>query len=348
MSRTAWLFVLCILIWWAIKHKINTYLTIHHLAIWSLIFFGLWFCLPYFSEFIGVNSTRSLMERATTGLERISIWHQLIMILQNSPLQGYGWGQLNVAQLLNGSEFINKPIFGYSHNLFLDLFIWNGLLLGLIISFCILFFLLKLAVYSEDKKSLIILLMVGAILLHSLLEYPFAYAYFLFPLGFLLGFLSVQQNEVKLLFSINRTTYVIYLTCFLILMIIFIYDYKQVENEHELMRYENVKLRNIDIDINAIEPRTIFLNQLSEYIWFVRQPLQSSTSEQELQRMRKIVYRYPDRPMLYRYIQILYLNKKESEAEYMVKLFNAFYKEKLTLNEVQQRIKEEMGENYDN
>ncbi len=131
-------------------------------------------------------------------------------------------------------------------------------------------------------------------------------------------------------------------------MIIFIYDYKQVENEHELMRYENVKLRNIDIDINAIEPRTIFLNQLSEYIWFVRQPLQSSTSEQELQRMRKIVYRYPDRPMLYRYIQILYLNKKESEAEYMVKLFNAFYKEKLTLNEVQQRIKEEMGENYDN
>lgn len=337
-SRTAWLFVLCMLVWWMSKPKIQTHLTLRHLVLWSILFLGLWFCLPYLSEFIGVTSTASLMERATTGLDRLPMWYQLIVIIQNGPIQGYGWGQLNVAQLLNNSEFINKPILGYSHNLFLDLFIWNGLLLGLIISCCILFFLLKLAVYSKDKESFLILAMVGAILLHSLLEYPFAYAYFLLPLGFFLGFLYAQQNEKNTFLSLDRMIYVQYLSCCLILMIIFFYDYKQVEHQHELMRYENVQLRNIDV--NGIEPKVIFLNQLSEYVWFVRQPLKSGQSEQELQRMRKVVYRYPDRPMLYRYIQILCLNKKEREAEHIIKLFNAFYQEKLTLKGVKQGIQE--------
>ena len=110
-------------------------------------------------------------------------------------------------------------------------------------------------------------------------------------------------------------------------LLIIIYDYKKNESEHELMRYENVQLRNINI--NGIEPKAILLNQLSEYIWFVRQPIGMGVSEQELERIRKVVYRYPDKPVLYRYIQILYLNDQVKEMNHMLKIFNAFYKEQL-------------------
>lgn len=99
------------------------------------------------------------------------------------------------------------------------------------------------------------------------------------------------------------------------------------------MRYENVKLRNVGAE--DVEYKGIFLTQLSDYIWFVRQPLQSGNSEQELERMRKVVYRYPDRPVIYRYIQILYLNGHKQEMSRMLKLFNAFYKEQLTEGKVQ-------------
>ena len=125
----------------------------------------------------------------------------------------------------------------------------------------------------------------------------------------------------------NKKIYCLYGVVLSLMIIIVIYDYKRIENEHELMRYENAKLRNINI--NGIEPKAILLNQLSEYIWFVRQPISTDTSKQQLERMRKVVYRYPDRPVLYRYIQILYLNDQVKEMNQMLKIFNAFYKEQL-------------------
>lgn len=334
-SRTAWIFACCLLVWWAIKHKIPTRLSVTYLALWCVGFFSIWFLLPYLSAFIGITTTRSLMERATTGLDRVSMWYQITIILQDAPILGFGWGQLNVAQLFNTSEVIYNPILGYSHNFFLDLLIWNGVILGSIFSCFIIYFLLRLSLAAKDKEALLLLAMIGSILLHSLFEYPFAYAYFLLPLGFILGVVYSKNNNIKAK-EINRFFITVYLFFMSVVMFIFIYDYKNIGHEYELMRYENVQLRRVDVESNV--PKTLFLNQLSEYIWFVRQPLQSNNSDYELERMRKVAYRYPDRPVLYRYMQILCLNNRESEAMHVLKLFNAFYKESLTLNTIQHSI----------
>ena len=200
--------------------------------------------------------------------------------------------------------------------------IWNGVILGFIISCLIVFFLLKVAIRSKDKESIILLSMVGAIFTHSMLEYPFAYAYFLLPMGFLLGIICGKQDQLIKSFYLDKKIYFLYSVVLTFLLIIIIYDYKRNESEHELMRYENVQLRNINI--NGIEPKAILLNQLSEYIWYVRQPISTDISAQQLERMRKVVYRYPDRPVLYRYIQILYLNGQDKEMNHMLKIFNAF------------------------
>ena len=294
---------------------------------WGGVFLSLWISLPSLANFLGVSYLQSATERATTGLDRLYQWQQILFILKDSPFWGYGWGQLNIAQLSNSTDFIKHPILGYSHNLFLDLMIWNGVILGFIISCLIVFYLLKVAIRSKDKESIILLSMVGAIFTHSMLEYPFAYAYFLLPMGFLLGIICGKKDQLIKSFYLDKKIYCLYGVVLALMIIIVIYDYKRIENEHELMRYENVKLRNIDID--GIEPKAILLNQLSEYIWFVRQPIGMGVSEQELERIRKVVYRYPDKPVLYRYIQILYLNDQVKEMNHMLKIFNAFYKEQL-------------------
>lgn len=226
-SRTSWIFAFCLLVWWFIKSKADTRLRLGALVIWILLFFGIWFCLPYLSEFLGITSIRSLAERASVGFERVSMWHQLIVILQNAPLQGYGWGQLNIAQFSNETKFIENPIFGYSHNLFLDLMIWNGVFLGLVISCLIVFFLFKLAFNARSDELIVILAMIGAILVHAMFEYPFAYAYFLLPIAFLLGFVYAQQNYISRVFYLNRELYILYIVGCMILISLFMYDYKK-------------------------------------------------------------------------------------------------------------------------
>jgi hypothetical protein len=65
------------------------------------------------------------------------------------------------------------------HNILLDIIVWNGLPLGLLIigymTCWILWLNHKAKVWSQS-----LLLMVGAILIHALLEFPLRYAYFSF------------------------------------------------------------------------------------------------------------------------------------------------------------------------
>ncbi|WP_333976200.1 PglL family O-oligosaccharyltransferase [Acinetobacter colistiniresistens] len=333
-SRTAWVFLIFLLTWWFIKNKqVKMRTHPYYLIIWGGVFLSLWSFIPKLSEFLGTSSLQTALERATTGLDRLYQWKQILFILRDSPFLGYGWGQLNVAQLANKTELLENPILGYSHNLFLDLMIWNGVVLGLLISCFIILFFMKILFKLKDKESIILLSLVGAIFIHSMFEYPFAYAYFLLPMGFVLGVVYANQEVFSNFSFLNKKVYFLYIGSLLILMVFFVFDYKMLESEHDLMRYENVQLR--DVDIKGVEHKAILFNQLSEYIWFVRQPLDEDISAEKLERIRKVVYRYPDRPVLYRYIQILYLNNREKEMQQILKLFNAFYKEQLTEKKIQ-------------
>jgi O-antigen ligase len=334
-SRTAWVIALFFLLWWLLKSKVSARLTIKSLIIWYFIFFALWFYLPYLSSDLGVTSVRGLTDRATTGLDRLGMWQQIFTILKDAPLLGYGWGQLNVAQISNNSDMMTNPVFGYSHNLFLDILVWNGLGLGLILVIFMILFLANLAKSLNDRESIVLFAIIGAVFIHSMFEYPFAYAYFLLPVGFLFGFLYSNQS-IKL-FSIQKKWCAVYLFSCSFLLMFYLKDYKEVEYEYELMRYENAQLRNINME--GSKRKINLLDNLLEYIWFARQPLDDKITKNDLDRMRKVVYRYPDRPVLYKYIQVLYLNNKNEEANKMLKLFNNFYNEKLTKGKVQILLK---------
>ena len=338
-SRTTWVFAICFLIWWFIKRETPTRLTMRYLVIWCFLFLAIWIYLPHISNSLGVTSVRGIAERATTGLDRLAMWQQIIILLKDAPFFGYGWGQLNVAQLSNNSDMIANPLFGYSHNLFLDILVWNGLGLGLILITSMILFLFHLAKSLDDRESIVLFAMIGAVFVHSMFEYPFAYAYFLLPVGFLFGFLYSNQS-IKF-FSIQKKWCAVYLFSCSFLIIFYLKDYKEVEYEYELMRYENVQLRYINTE--GSKKKINLLDSLLEYIWFVRQPLDMKITEFDLDRVRKVVYRYPDRPVLYKYIQILYLNNKPEEAKKMLKLFNAFYDEQLTKKKVQILLQQQMS-----
>lgn len=340
-SRSAWVFTICLLIWWVLKNKNKNFnLSVYNFIFWNIIFIGLWCLIPILTNKLDLAPVLTLNERVTQGFYRIPQWQQIIEILKTSPWYGYGWGQLNVAQISNNTQLISNPVLGFSHNLFLDLLIWNGWYIGLILIVVIVCFLLKLAIFIENKNTILLLTLLSPILIHGMLEYPFAYAYFLLPLGFFLGVVCSGAGFIYKTFNLSNKFYGFFLILYLLIMVVFIFDYKNVNDEYQEMRYENVKLAIVNIQEKEVS--SIFLSHVNEYIWFVRYPLSSDISVQTLERMRKVVYRYPDRPILYRYMQILFLNKKNEEMVHILNLYNGFYREKININNIRDSINDRL------
>lgn len=138
---------------------------------------------------------------------RSNIWGNALRLIAANPWTGIGFGEFNFAWTL--TAFVNRPtaFFDHTHNLPLQLMVELGVPLALLVMA-----LLGLALWqawrrcarATDQSSalagrtaLVLLLLTS---LHSLVEYPLWYAYFLLPValawGLLLG-LPVAEQSVE-------------------------------------------------------------------------------------------------------------------------------------------------------
>jgi len=335
-SRTAWLFSILFLVWWLLKKwqlKYSPRLKNIYLIMWLSVFYIYLLLIPFVAEKVGLLSAIDVVSRSTSGLERIGMWQQLLAIIKQSPNFGYGWMQLNVAQMSAVGISLENPIWGYSHNIFIDFLIWNGVYIGGFLVVIIFYFLMSNAIKVRSIDNVILMSVVGVIVLHSMFEYPFAYAFFLFPLAFMLGFCYRNNTDNNKSVIHNRIVFGYLSVAVISLILLTGYEYQKISKEYELMRYENVQLRVKD---NQIEPNKnyLVLQNIYEYIWFVRYPLNKKMSELDLERAKKVTYSKPEQPVLYRYIQILILNGKLEQAQYILERYNVFFKQNLALKDI--------------
>jgi O-antigen ligase len=128
---------------------------------------------------------------------RYAIWLNTLELIKMHPWFGVGFGEFNFAWTL--TPFPDRPVafFDHTHNLPLQLIVEMGIPLGLLVLGLLLFALycaLRNVMPQPDRDpslppqmssaAFMIVLMIG---LHSLLEYPLWYAYFLLPTAFAFG-----------------------------------------------------------------------------------------------------------------------------------------------------------------
>ncbi|MFY8043270.1 MAG: Wzy polymerase domain-containing protein, partial [Rhodoferax sp.] len=122
---------------------------------------------------------------------RLSGWIRLSEASLLSPWAGYGWGQIISANFAVAENFQgNFGLFAQSHNGVLDLVLWNGYVLAAIIMAVVI--VVCVQTYRRNK-SLVELHYVGFLIVlgvHSMLEFPLHYAYFLLPFGLIVGILQ--------------------------------------------------------------------------------------------------------------------------------------------------------------
>lgn len=124
---------------------------------------------------------------------RFGIWSDALELLRREPLAGIGFGEFNLAWTL--TEFPHRPtaFFDHTHNLPLQLLVELGIPLGSLVMLLLLLALLQAGRRAwrcagdegiARRAAFMAVLMIG---LHSLLEYPLWYAYFLLPTAFAWG-----------------------------------------------------------------------------------------------------------------------------------------------------------------
>lgn len=316
-SRTAWLGLTFLLVatwyWtplWSSK-KVPWVIT-------SLFFF-FWLCPPLLTtlaDALLLGTEGNYFRGHLQGELRLTAWRLFLSAALERPWFGYGWTEVGHAQLVVASEFPSLfSIFGHSHNFFLDLVLWLGIPLGVLVSAALVWWFVSYTRAVSNAKDAILLMFVGVIGIHAMLELPLHYAYFLLPTGLVMGVLNHRLGGKPVLTTPRWTLMGVWLVAALMLTGI-IRDYFRVESSFQTARFELARIGNLPV---GDPPDVLLLTQLRERISYMRYEVKSGMTPEELDWLIKVVNAYPGGGVAYKAARALALNNRPAEAQQWLK-----------------------------
>ena len=243
-------------------------------------------------------------------------WRLFIDAASNRPWFGYGWTELGQAQLAVASAF--PPLyttFGHSHNLFLDLVLWLGLPLGVLVSAALVWWAQANMRAVSNAKDAILMMFLGVIGIHAMLELPLHYAYFLLPTGMVMGVLNSRMGGKPLWIAPRWSLIGLWMAAVLLLAGV-IRDYFPVESSFQKLRFELARVGTLP---QGKPPEVVFLTHLRERIRFMRYEVKSGMTAEELTWALQVANAYPGSGSLYKAAKALALNNRSQEAQQWLK-----------------------------
>jgi len=195
-SRTGALSVGLLLVWGALDKRLSRHTRIL-LALAPLAYAVFWLGMSawadYSSHLFGGETRFST--KGDISSSRWGIWANTLSLIRMHPWAGVGFGEFNFAWTL--TPFPGRPVafFDHTHNILLQFAVELGLPLATLVIALLGWALWTAWRGAQDSLRRAALVMVLMILLHSLLEYPLWYAYFLFPAAFAFGLCLGRQND---------------------------------------------------------------------------------------------------------------------------------------------------------
>lgn len=207
-SRSGWLYLVAavVLAWWWQRREPSLKSLLRYalaLCVGYALMHGL-VQLPWLQGSSGsVTAAERLFGEAASGRIRLHLWREAGLIFAQYPLFGAGFGQFAWQHLQLAAELRNPAItdlYNHAHNIVMQLAAETGLagVLTLFITLGIWGWrtLLRGAYYTlEHWWALAVLAVIG---IHSLLEYPLWYLYFIGVAAILLGALDAGAHRLEL------------------------------------------------------------------------------------------------------------------------------------------------------
>ncbi len=243
-------------------------------------------------------------------------WRLFLNAALAEPWFGYGWSEVTKAQLTMAANF--PPLygtFGHAHNLFLDLMLWLGLPFGLLVAAGMVWQVTAYVRTVSNAKDAILVMFLGVICIHAMLELPLHYAYFLLPTGLVIGVLNSRLGGKPIWTTPRWSLMGLWLAATLLLSVIVV-DYFRVEASFQSVRFEQAHIGTQPPDK---PPQVMLLTQLRERINFMRYEVKRGMSAWELDRLLQVVNAYPGGGIIYKAAKALALNDRPVEAQQWLK-----------------------------
>jgi hypothetical protein len=271
-------------------------LRVHHLIWLALLFVFLQVLWPAINEWTLLAGSRGLSDQVQAG-QRPTLWWALLDAVFRQPLWGYGWQQVPSAQWAVALD--HAPLqryFEHSHNIALDLLIWAGVPVGGCLVVLAGIALWRQTAAIDDARARWLLVAVMGVLVHALLEFPLEYAYFLLPVGLVLGALHTLhpgQASLRIPLPAAGATFVL----LGVMLTVVVVDYFEVEQNYRTTRLE-ATFGSRQIETPA--PQLLVLSNLQAYLEFIRTEARPGMTPFELQRFKDVAQRYAHPPALLR------------------------------------------------
>lgn len=193
-SRTGALSLAVLLAWAVVDRSLPRALR-GTLALTPLAYLAFWALLAGWAQFASRHfyAADRLQSAADISSSRFAIWKNAAVLIAQNPWTGVGWGNFNFAWTF--TPFPDRPVafFDHTHNLPLQLAVEIGIPATLAVLGLLGWALWRArgawSAAADDaqhpgRAALVMLAVLGV---HSLLEYPLWYAYFLLPAAWALG-----------------------------------------------------------------------------------------------------------------------------------------------------------------
>ena len=254
---------------------------------------------------------RTLADQMAAG-PRILLFQTMWDALLLHPWVGFGWGQGLVAQLAvvqahpAGGRLIES-----SHNLVLDLLVWNGIPLGLLICGVSVGWAVFHFRQRKGPAVAFMLCAIAVVFVHAMLEYPLSYLYFLLPVGLLMGAVD-STTSMRGQVLVGRRSVIAMIAASAALLAAITFEYIQIESNVRTLRFELARIGSAVI-VSEV-PDLHLLTQWGAYLRFVRSEATPAMSEADIATMRKVAERFPYSPALLRYAEANALNGHPDRA----------------------------------
>jgi O-antigen ligase len=266
---------------------------------------------PAINEALMLSGERKLAD-PLTGSGRELLWPALLDAIWREPWLGYGWQQMVLAQQ---AVALDHPAilrhFEYSHNVVLDLLVWVGLPFGVLIVLLAGWVLWRQTARLGDARALWLLAGVLGVVTHAMLEYPLAYAYFLLPVGLMLGAVHALTPGARGVTLPRWAPQAIAMPLLVLLGMIAV-DYLKAEQNYRVLRLESARIGVTRLQTPA--PDLLLLDHLQAFLSFARTEAAPGMSLAEVDSMRRVSERFAYPPAMFRYALAAGLNGQPDAA----------------------------------
>ena len=306
------------------KRTVQSRLSAKAVGGWALCFLvGVWL-LPSLSEALLLSDVRSIRDASSIS-QRLRMWQQVAYAVAQSHWVGYGWNQTPVAHAAGAIAFPGSIPYNYAHNFVMDMLAWNGLPLGLLLCGAIAWWFvtrIRTSVRLDGVHAMACLLPLAV---HSMLEYPFAYAYFLVAAGFMVGVVEATRVPARTI-ALNVRWAWGFLALWVPVGSYLTYEYFLIEEDFRTVRFESLRIGKTPVEYEI--PHVWMISHMAAMLKASRLVIEPNMSAVDLENLQKVSQRFAYGQMNCRYAIALGLNSEPGGARHQLAIIRGMYGDK--------------------